>query len=30
MTPASDPIFRAENRAVIVQDDLDDTYRRLE
>jgi hypothetical protein len=30
MTPASDLILRAENRAVIVQDDLDDTYRRLE
>ena len=30
MTPATDLILRAQNRAVIVQDDLDDTYRKLE
>ena len=30
MTPATELILRAQNRAVIVQDDLDDTYRRLE
>jgi hypothetical protein len=30
MTPASDLIVAARGRAIIVQDDLDDTYRKLD
>jgi hypothetical protein len=30
MTPTSDLVLRAQNRATIVQDDLDDTYRKIE